>query len=382
VLALMDTMKVSGPCRGLFQLVKLTQEDIRFVLGMFLIGGAATSSPIEEAKRRGYEVATLSQRRRYDPGLILQAWKIMRHYGVQIIQSHSYRPAFMAWCLKRVTGLPWIAFAHGYTSENKRMAVYNRLDCWLLRRADRVVVVSGALKRHLATAGVPPDKIHVVYNAIDPDDHTPERDGTEFRRQCQVGPHGLLVGVIGRFSPEKGQAVFVEAFADVVRVMPEARAVLVGDGQELPRLQTLVRSRGLEGRVIFAGHQSEMSSVYAGLDLVVIPSLSEGLPNVLLEAMLHGKAVIATAVGGIPEVMALGLSEWLVPPADARALGQKMVEALQAPAVRAALATTGRAHVRAKFSPASRARQLAALYHEVTAQRPVVGRPVSDLLSR
>jgi glycosyltransferase involved in cell wall biosynthesis len=366
VLALMDTAKVSGPARGLFQLVKLAREfEVRFVLAMFLIGGASTTPAIEDAKRRGCTLALLSQRGRYDPTLILQAYRVLRNHRVDIIQSHSYKPALMAWLLKRLTGLPWVAFTHGYTSENARMALYNRLDRWLLRRADRVVAVSGALKRHLEASGVPAERIHIVYNAVDPDDHAPERDGRDLRRQWEVHSDELLVGVIGRFSPEKGHAVFVEAFSEVARMVPRAKAAFIGDGQELRRVQDLVRSRGLASRVIFAGHRSEMSSVYGALDLIVIPSYSEGLPNVLLEAMLHGKAVVATAVGGIPEVMPPGLSEWLVPPADAPALAGKMREALGDATRRMAHATAGQAHIRRAFSPAARAGQLAALYREV-----------------
>ena len=143
----------------------------------------------------------------------------------------------------------------------------------------------------------------------------------EFRQRCGAGPNHLLVGVIGRFSPEKGHALFLRALSQVVKIIPETKAVFVGEGKEAEQLEVMVRAKGLEDRVTFAGYQAEISSIYSVLDLVVIPSLSEGLPNVLLEAFLHRRPVVGTAVGGIPDVMQGELSRWLVPPGDAGGVG-------------------------------------------------------------
>src|SRR5438094_5059132 len=310
ILALIATGEVSGPCRGLFQLIEHAKNmGVRFIVGMFLVPSFTTIPALEEAKRRGFEVRVLSQRFRYDPRLISQAWRVVRERKVNVLQSHGYKSGLLAWCLRQLVGLPWVAFAHGHTSENERVALYNRMDLSLMKRADRVVVVSEATSRVLKRAGVSQERIRVIYNAIEPGDYRQGVDRAEFRRHCGIGPHDLLIGVIGRLSPEKGQAVFIQAFRHVAQEVPEAKAVIVGEGQERPRLQAAVREAGLEDRIKFAGHMADTSPIYASLDLVVIPSLSEGLPNVLLEAMLHRKAVVATAVGGIPEVMRGGLAK-------------------------------------------------------------------------
>jgi len=370
VFAMIDTFRVSGPCRGLFQLVEQAKDaGVRFVLGMFLVRTAVPSPAIEEGKRRGFEVALLSQKRRYDPWLIRQAWKVVREHSVTIVQSHGYKPAFLAWCLSHLTGVPWVAFSHGYTSENFRIALYNRLDRWLMRRADRVVVVSEAMARFFQDARVSGERIRVIRNAIDPNDYQLGKEGGEFRRDWGAGPGHLLVGVIGRLSPEKGHALFVRSFREVAQVVPAARAVIVGEGQELERLRSAVKTAGLESRVKFAGHHTEISAIYSALDLVVIPSLSEGLPNVLLEAMLHRKAVVATRVGGIPEVMQGGLSKLLVRPGDASELAEAMIEALRNPRLRVELGDAGARHVLDKFSPSRRAKQILELYRETSAAR-------------
>lgn len=358
--------EVSGPCRGLFQLVEQTKDrGADFVLGMFLLTAYRTCPSIEEAKRRGYRVEVLAQRRRYDVLLCRQALQVVREHHVQILQSHGYKPALLAWLLRRFTGLPWIAFSHGYTSENRRMTVYNRLDLWLLKRADRIVAVSGAMQRSLEQAGVPHGRLRVIYNAVDPAEYAVHRDGTWFRAHCRAGAGDLLVGVIGRLSPEKGQAIFVRAFKDVVRAVPRAKAVMVGDGPERPALQAAVEDAALQDRIVFAGYQCEMTAVYSALDLVVIPSLSEGLPNVLLEALLHRKAVVATRVGGIPEVMDAGRLQWVVPGGDAEHLAGAIIDALRKPDLRSAMGSAGARYVRAVFSPDRRAEQVLALYREV-----------------
>jgi glycosyltransferase involved in cell wall biosynthesis len=370
ILALLATTEVSGPCRGLFQLVKEVQkEEIRFLLGMFLVPPTRSTPAIDEAKRRGFQVAVLAQGRRYDPKLISQARAIVQSQGISLLQSHGYKPALLGWCLKHLTGLPWLAFCHGYTSENRRMTFYNRLDTWLLRRADRVIAMSRAMRAWLEVRGVPAHRIMVLHNAVDPADHNCEAEGLQFRELCGVGSEQLLVGVIGRFSPEKGQHQFLKAFRVVAETIPGARAVLVGDGQERATCEKAATAAGLTSRVTFAGYRPDMSEVYAALDLVVIPSLSEGLPNVLLEAMLHRKPVIATAVGGIPEAVPSDLSTLLVPPGDVGALARAMIRCLRDPALRLTYGEVGAEHIRRYFSPERRAAQMVPLYRMLADSR-------------
>ena len=366
VLALMPAEHLSGPCRGLFQLIDHTKtRGVSFVVGFFIGRSTEPNPAMDEAARRGYHVVTLRQTRRYDPALIPQAWRIVRERKATVLQSHGYKPATLGWLFKHLTGLPWVAFAHGYTSENRRMAVYNSFDRWLLRRADRVVAVSEATARLLEAAGVPKERIRVIHNAVEISDPTNQVDGSIFRRLCGAEAGDLLVGVIGRLSPEKGQELFLCAFSKVLLQVPRARAVLVGDGQERDRLQSDAKALGIDDRVTFAGFQENMPAVYAALDLVVMPSLSEGLPNVLLEAMAYRKAVVATRVGGVPEVMTEGLSRLLVPSGDAAALAASMTMTLKDPALRAAIARDGERHVRDAFSPERRAQKIHELYQEL-----------------
>lgn len=370
VLALIDTRQVNGPCRGLFQLAERAKHlDIDLVLAMFHKRSRPIYPSIEEARRRGYPVCILSESLRYDPTLILQAYRVARQHRVTLVQSHGYKPAVVAWALQRLLRLPWVAFSHGYTHESRLMALYNRLDTWLMRKPDRVVVMSQVMKSAFEKAGVPKAHLRVIHNAIDPEEYPVRADSLQCRARCGASADDLVIGVIGRLSPEKGQAVFVHAFAEAAQVIREAKAVLVGDGVEHEHLRQLVARMRLQDRLWFLGHCPDMPSVYAALDLVVIPSLSEGLPNVLLEAMLYRKPVVATAVGAIPEVMQGRLARWLVPPGDARALARAIVQALQDHRARAEWVEAGERLVRRNFCPARRAERVVGLYRELAGGR-------------
>lgn len=366
VLALTASSELTGPCRSLFQLVEHTKPwGVEFVLGIFLLAQYQTSLAIDEAKRRGHCVEVLSQRGRYDPALLRQVSSIIRRQGISILQSHGYKSALIAWLLRRISGIPWVALAEGYTSENRRMALYNRLDRWLLRRADRVVAVSHATAELLHAHGVPAERMTVIANAIDPRDYQLDADRHTLRKIWQIDTEFLLVGVIGRFSPEKGHAVFIRSFKRVLTEVPRARAILVGEGVEEAALRALIYAEGLEGYIHFGGYHCAMSPVFAAVDLVVIPSLSEGIPLVLLEALLHSKSVVATRVGGIPEVLTGELARWVVEARDGDALAAAQVEALRDGSLRMKLGETGARHVSQQFSSACRAEQMLAVYQQV-----------------
>ena len=365
VLALIAANEVTGPLRGLFQLIEHA-KDMRFILGMFLLKGHQPTRAVVEAVRRGFDVELLTQSGRYDAGLLTRTAKIIRTHHPTIIQSHGYKSALVAWICGGLYKIPWLAFSHGYTSENRRISLYNRLDAWVLRRADAVVAMSRAMADQLATDGVPVNRIHIIHNAIDPAEHCVDGSGSRWRQRWGISAEEVVLGIVGRLSPEKGQQIFLEAFQGVVAQAPNRRAVLVGDGPEKERLVQQVSRLGLANHVLFTGHDPHIEELYPALDLVVIPSLSEGLPNVLLEALLYGKPIVAAEVGGIPEILKPAAAGWLVPPGDARALEAAMLDALQDGERRASSGLAGWEYVRRHCGPQRRMEAVRQLYHQIS----------------
>jgi glycosyltransferase involved in cell wall biosynthesis len=364
VLALIAANEVTGPLRGLFQLIEHA-KDVRFIVGMFLLKGHQPTPAVSEAMRRGLHVELVTQAGRYDAGLLIRTARIIRTYHPTIIQSHGYKSALIAWICGTLYRVPWLAFSHGYTSENHRISLYNRLDAWVLRRADAVVAMSRAMAEQLTAGGVPVDRVHVIHNAIDPAEYSVFSNGSSWRRRWGISPDEMVIGVIGRLSPEKGQQIFLEAFQGVIEQGPNRRAVIVGDGPEKERLVQLVRRLGLDNQVLFTGHDCHIEELYPALDLLVIPSLSEGLPNVLLEGLLYGKPVVATEVGGIPEILKPAGSGWLVPPDDVSALENAMLEALQDAGRRTSSGSAGLDYVRRHCNPQHRAESVSRIYRRI-----------------
>lgn len=210
----------------------------------------------------------------------------------------------------------------------------------LYRRCDAVICPCRALRDQLAADGVPDEKLALVYGAINAEPF--------FQAPPPRSETGLVVGTVGRLVPGKGHAVLLEAFAQLGGV-PTLR--VIGDGPERAALGAQVERLGLTDGVQFLGFQSDVPAAMAALDMFVLASThTEVLPLVVMEAMAAGCAVVATAVGGVPEIVEDGHSGLLVPPGDAEALAASLRRLAADPALRATLGRAARERVRGRFT--------------------------------
>jgi glycosyltransferase involved in cell wall biosynthesis len=226
----------------------------------------------------------------------------LRRESVDVVCSHDYRTSVLVFLAVRGTRARWIAFSRGVTHENLKVRTFHATSTALLRAAHAVVAVSAGEAERLRRARIPAKKISVVHNAVP----LAAFDGIEardLRAEYGFGADDVVCVSVGRFSPEKGQSLLVSAAADALARMPALRFVIYGDGPDLARVRSRVASLGLEDRVRCPGHVRDAVACIKGADLLVHPSLSEGLPNAILEAMAVGTPVVATAVGGVPELV-------------------------------------------------------------------------------
>jgi glycosyltransferase involved in cell wall biosynthesis len=234
-------------------------------------------------------------------------------------------------------------------------------------------------------AGIGEDKITVIYNAIRPERFVdPDPVGRDllrglFLQAANPLPRApeIIVGAAGRLSREKGFGVLVDAAATVLGSRAKVHGspcgvgfILFGDGPLRESLERQIAAAGLEGRFILAGFRSDLDRLLPNLDLMVLPSFSEGLPNVALEALAAGVPVVATAVGGTPEVIEDGQTGYLVPPGDAAALAGRMLEAISDPAGRSRLTGQGRGCVATRFSFDAQAASYRDLFRQLSAEAP------------
>ena len=366
VLIIISTSSIGGPGKGVFQFLKYADRNrFDYLLCSIDIRNRPKSEFIKEAVSKGLNLELLRQHFKFDPSLIWQARDIIEKNDINIIQTHGYKENVLGFFLKRICKKPWIGFAHGYTNENIKVRLYNKLDSFALRAPNIVVTVSSPLKRFLVDSGISETKIRIIYNAIDEDELKTNLSAEEVRNRFGIRNEDKLIGLIGILSPEKGQAVFLQAFKKVVEKEPFTKAIIIGDGQEMERLMNFCSDNGLRDRVIFAGHQNNIANFYQIMDIVVLPSFSEGLPNVVLEAMAFKIPVIATSVGGVPEVIMGGLNGTLVPPGDPKAMAEKIIRLLANENGRQTMGESGYRSLYPKFSPEHRARQILTLYEEL-----------------
>lgn len=273
---------------------------------------------VAAAREQGIAVDVLHERCRFDPGVISALKKLIALRAPDIIATHNVKSHFLTRVCRLHRDRPWVAFHHGYTSTDLKMQLYNQLDRWSLAGADRLVTVCGPFARQLQKRGIAVERICVQHNAIGPCLPARADEIREVRERFGINKGTRLILTIGRLSHEKGHAHLVSAFAGLRVKHPEtcAKLLIIGEGPERSKIETAVRSYGLEADVCLTGHMADVRPFYAAADVFVLPSHSEGSPYVLLEAMSAGVPVAATAVGGVPEILTNETNGLLVQPRD------------------------------------------------------------------
>jgi glycosyltransferase involved in cell wall biosynthesis len=327
---------------------------------------------VATARASGLEVHVIPEARRFDLSVIPALREAIDAPNPNLVITNSVKSHFLFWRSRLNRNYPWVAFHHGYTSTDLKMRVYNRLDRWSLPKADRVVTVCHAFARELAkSAKIPDEEIFVQHNAIRPQPKPSDEEVSEVKRRLGMAQHDRLIISIGRLSKEKAHDDLIEAFRVLRTTNPNlsCRLVIVGDGPERANLETAARASGQNDRITFAGQVSNTQPFYAAADVFVLPSHSEGSPNVLLEAMAAEVPIVATAVGGVPEIVADEESALLVPPKNPDALAVAIDRVLHDSALAQRLTTVASALVARDHSPEAYARSLISLYQEVIEQR-------------
>lgn len=245
---------------------------------------------------------------------------ICRRIRPHVVHTHGYRVEVVDAGVAHRLGIPTVATVHGFTGGDWKNRLYQQLQRRVLRRFEAVVAVSRPLAGVLARAGVPADRLHVVRNAWpEGGDGEPPLPRDRARRMLDVPPERFHIGWVGRLTAEKGADVLIAAL-DSLRDVPLVVSVL-GDGRLRPRLETLAARRGLGDRVRWFGNLPAARQLFSAFDVFVLSSRTEGTPIVLFEAMAAGAPIVATEVGGVPDVVS-SKEALLVPPEDPASLAE------------------------------------------------------------
>lgn len=361
VAAVIDTRIVSGPGRQLAALaVALRAKGVELSVITFARGDGARPFPAYLADA-GVPHIVIPERFPFDPALLQRLRRVLADLRPDVVQTHGYKPSTLLWVLRRWGARwPWVAFFHGATAENAKVRFYNWLETRVERTADEVVTMTTrqlgrGRNRHERT----------IYNAVL--DLPPATDDAFVARVRDLALPKPRLLVLGRLSPEKGVDVMLEALALARRDGTRVGLLVVGDGPEHDRLVALADRLSLGDAVAFLPATSDVRTAYLASDAVVLPSRSEGLPNVMLEALAHDRPVLATDVGAVREVLGATRAGLVVPPESPEALAQALPRLLALGDD--ADARRDRQEVVRRFSVESRTAAHRRLYAEVLARR-------------
>jgi glycosyltransferase involved in cell wall biosynthesis len=339
-------------------------------LATFERGISSNGSPNEfvvAARKAGLEIDIIPESFRFDPRVIFALRELVQRHAPDVILTHHVKSHFLIKLSRLSQQCHWVAFHHGYTTTDRKTRAYNYLDRWSLPSADRVITVCQSFAKDLADAGVPAERISVQHNSIRPQPPASPWEVKELKTRFGIAEDERVILAVGRLSQEKGHLDLISAFGGLRNAHPDlnARLVIVGDGPERGRLEAAVSALGLSERVIFTGHTNNVRVFYAAADLLALPSHSEGSPNVLLEAMAAGVPIVATTVGGVPEMVEDTKSALLVSAGDPPAMATAMAYLLTDKELARRLAANASALVSERHTPESYVNSLLAIYRKV-----------------
>jgi glycosyltransferase involved in cell wall biosynthesis len=323
----------------------------------------------QSLERQGIPVRHLG-RGRFDPRILTDLVSLARERRSRILHVHGYAAADFGRLAARRVGAALVLHEH---FADPRMPAYQGLaDRALSSLTDRAIAVSESTRRFLVEKRhVPAARVRLIWNGAPLDEFAPvpAAQAAAVRRELGLPADAVVIGSIGRLNEQKGHRYLIDAAARVLAAAPDARVLIVGDGDLEGALREQARALGIADKVVFAGHRDDVPAVLGAIDVFCISSTYEGTPLSLFEAMAAGKAIVSTAVDGCREVLEDGVTGLLVPPRDAEGLAAALVRLVADPARREALARAAR-QASARYDIRACVDAMQSLYDEVLRERP------------
>lgn len=336
----------------------------------------------EEVRRRAGAVEcpliSVPDRGPLDQSVLRKMLAICKHYNVKIWHGHDYKSNLLGLTLRPFWSMKLVTTVHGWVRHTTRTPLYYAVDRWSLPYYHHVLCVSDDLVERVMKLGVPEERCTLIHNAIDhrtfarrhPAAQSPLRGEGGLPPGGRAVPEGrLVIGAVGRLSPEKAFNSLIRATGLLVKEGFDIELWIAGEGDGQEELQVLIDHLGLGDRVRLLGFCSDTVGLYDAMDLFVLSSLREGLPNVVLEAMAMGVPVVSTRVAGVPKLITDGQTGLLCPVGDIDQLAGAMRRVLADDNLRRSLARNGRALIEQEYSFTQRMAKVQAIYDRVLGDR-------------
>jgi glycosyltransferase involved in cell wall biosynthesis len=340
----------------------------------------AVEKGIHEAEQRGVRIIRLSSLvRRVDPVRDLSAlfslWRIMIREKPDLVHTHTSKAGILGRCAARLAGVPAVVHTpHGHVFyghfSSPASKIYFLFERIMACFTDRLIALThGERDDYLALSVGNPKKIVTIHSGVDVDHYLHAKVNIQGKRKSLgLKPEGLVVGTVGWLLPIKGPMYLLEAMDEVWRKHPDAILVYVGKGDLEGELRQEASRMGVSEKVRFLGWRDDVHEILPVLDIFVLPSLNEGMGRVLVEAMAAGRPIVASNVGGIPDLIYQGENGFLVPPADSKALARKVAFLISNPDTRREMGEGGR-RMAVRFGTDSMVQKIDQLYLDVLAEK-------------
>jgi glycosyltransferase involved in cell wall biosynthesis len=317
------------------------------VLGVFANSSNPNLQLHEVAAKEGVESHLIPCKGQIDPAVIASIRELAAQTNAEIVHAHGYKADIYVYLALRTSRIPFVSTCHNWIDSELMVSLYGMADRLVLRNYPAVIAVSDEVRQRLLKAGVSAHKIHLVRNGID------LRPFDRARPSLSGGPtsdYSPTVGFIGRLSSEKGADIFLNAAAMILVEVPSTKFVVIGEGPDRDKLESLIDELKLRQSVSMLGRRDDMPSVYASLNIMVSSSRQEGLPMAILEGMASRLPLVATRVGDVPTVVLDGQTGVVVPPENVALLASAVVALLRNPAQRERLGAAARKLIEDEFS--------------------------------
>ena len=330
--------------------------------------GTGAGPLVERARQLGLEAEAFVPTGRLGlRPMMAKLSQFLRRCPRAILHTHGYKPDI----LLRAMGVPrhrvCLATCHNWISENLKMRALEVLDRRALRNFDHVVAVSTEVVNKLLVSGMDPTRVSRIANGI-AIPHVPADARVSLRSEFGIPQGSRIVAQIGRLVRAKRNDRLLEAVAEL-RDATNVHVLLAGEGDQRVALEELAVDRGIASRVHFCGYRADVARILAGSDLLALTSDTEAMPIIVLEAMAMSCPILATAVGGVPEMLGEGRAGWLVPIGDVGALSRALQEMLDEPDVAGRRAATAHELFRRNYSVESMGAAYLGLYERSWAMR-------------
>jgi len=368
ILYVVDNIEFGGGERNFAQIINRLPKDRYKVMVVCMPGGVFE----EEIRGSGAQIRPVDMGSRFNILLIFRLAELMKREGIHIVHSQGGRADFFARIAAKLAKVPKVVSTvampvEGYDVGSLRKTVYVALDRFTERFVDRFIVVSQALRKVLILDHkIAHDKVIKIYPGIVIEDyHHHSPSDKAIREEFRIEPDIPIVGAIGRLVWQKGFSFFIHAAKRIVKVFSDVKFLIVGEGPLHQELKMLSKRLEISEYLVFTGFRRDIPDLLSGMDILVIPSLKEGLPAVLLEGMAMAKPIVATNIDGISEIIRDGETGLLVPPGDPEALAEAITSLLKDRDKAMTMGRAGRRLIGREFSVEEMVRRTQEVYESM-----------------